>query len=137
MNLHCPTCGSSNTQKIAVAYEQSVRTSHRGYESISAFGASIAPPHFVNPLLAGFIFAVVWVALWFVGLTASESYQWFKDQAEWHSFLFCSAIILFLIAFVGACLYDLFIVTSARGEWRKNMVCRRCGHVWTPNGGAR
>ena len=71
MDLHCPSCNSSNTQNIEVAYEQSVRTSHKGFESVSAFGRKIAPPEFVNPLFAGFIFALVWVVFWFIGLTAA------------------------------------------------------------------
>ena len=137
MDLHCPSCNSSNTQNIEVAYEQSVRTSHKGFESVSAFGRKIAPPEFVNPLFAGFIFALVWVVFWFIGLTASESYRWFQAQTEWHVFMCDSAIVVFVIAFVGACLYDVFGVIPVRARWRKGMVCRRCGHVWLPRGDAR
>ncbi len=43
-NLSCPECGSNYTQSIAIAYARSVRTSDSGYESISVFGKSIAPP---------------------------------------------------------------------------------------------
>jgi hypothetical protein len=43
-DFSCPKCGSSYTQSIAVAYSRSVRSSDSGYDSISAFGKTLAPP---------------------------------------------------------------------------------------------
>ena len=137
MNLHCPSCGSSNTQNIEIAYEHSVRTSHNGYESVSAFGQSIAPPKIVNPFFAGFLITLLWLLFWFIGLITVESYRWFKEQDEWHVFLFDSAGVVFVIGLVATSIYDILAAIPARAEWRQAFVCRRCGQVWTPEGGAR
>ncbi len=40
----CDRCGSSNWQGVKIAFNQSVRRTTGGYESVSRFGESIAPP---------------------------------------------------------------------------------------------
>jgi len=131
----CDSCGSRDIQFLPVAYAQSIRHTDSGYESISEFGKSIAPPRersiIGGPLIEAlglgsaallglpFIFALLPIG--------SLERTTFLDKA-----VYFPALIIFFLAFFRRVAAAIEFNTVTRkpdvDRWRKTIVCRRCWH---------
>ena len=131
----CTQCGSSNWQSIELAYSQSARVSESGYQTISKFGQSIAPPEqrslFGAPLftatgLGGGVF--VFLPL----LVAEQQNSAHAAFSLFDSRIYVPAVLVAVIAFLAHLLVNVRYNTSQwpakYTKWQQYRVCRSCGH---------
>jgi len=131
----CDRCGSSNWQSIELAYLQSARVSETGYETISKFGQSIAPPEprstFGSPLFTGI--GVGSGALIFLPLLLRDALELSHAvSAMFDSRVFIPAALIgiaaFLVHLLANLAYNAKDWADEYGRWQQQSVCRSCGH---------
>ncbi len=134
ISLRCPRCGSRDCQTREIAFAQSHRRSAGGYESVSTFGKSVAPPPkrsvFWGPLGLGVglgcttLFGAAAIlgqdaSLGSVLAGASDS------RAVWTGI--ATGFLAFVAIAVRAALWNETVWRRLHVEWRTGAVCRRCG----------
>lgn len=136
-NFSCPKCGGANTQSITIAYARSVRSSDSGYESVSAFGKSIAPPEQrdekVGPTLIACLAAAACL-VFLPGLFGRFDVAELSDLT-----LFSWPVVLGscitgwaagLIVAYPAIRYNVAVWPGEFAKWEAQMVCNRCFNTW-------
>lgn len=137
-NLSCPECSSNYTQSISIAYARSIRISDSGYESITAYGRSIAPPQErderVRPTVVACFTATV--CLLFLadlfnqsGIPAISNLSTFS----WPVILGSCAIgwTAGLLDALPAIRYNVHVWPDLCAKWEDQMVCNRCFSIWS------
>ena len=132
MKLNCPTCHSSNTQNIKIAYSHAQRENERGYKTISKFGENLNPPQPADPIHYGGVAAILWGATWFFGLWYVESIE-YVFQLKTLLWLVLTSAFVFLLGIVRALTYNFRTYYGQEREWSKQYVCRRCGEIFLPD----
>ena len=131
----CTQCGSSNWQSVELAHSQSTRISESGYQTVSKFCQSLAPPEqrsiFGAPLFSAaglssgtLVFLPVLLTEQHGSLHAAESM--FDSQIYGPAFLV--AVIAFLIHLMVNVRYNISLWPAKYAKWQGCRVCRRCGH---------
>lgn len=131
----CARCGSSNWQSIELAYMQSARVSETGYETVSKFGQSIAPPEPRSTLGSPFFTAVGVAsgALIFLPVVLRDTLELSHAvSAIFDSRVYIPAVLIGIAAFFvqlfANLAYNTKIWAKEYGEWQQQRVCRACGH---------
>jgi len=131
----CTQCGSSNWQSIELAYSQSARVSESGYQTISKFGQSIAPPE-QRSLFGAPLFTAAGLgggAFVFLPLLLAEQHNSTHGavspfQSELYVPAFLVAVIAFLVHFLVNARYNTIQWPAKYAKWQQYRVCRSCGH---------
>lgn len=135
ISLRCPRCGSQDCQTCEVAFSHAHRRTEGGYQSISAFGESVAPPQkrstFWAPLGIGvgvgcttlFVASAIFSQDATLGSVLSGASD---SRAVW------TALAIGFVSFVAIALraaaWNETPWRDLHGAWRRGAVCRRCGH---------
>ena len=142
-NKACRKCGSKNWQSVEVAYLQSVRTTDRGNQSVSSFGASIAPPQprstVGGPLWTAF--GLFCGGLIFIPYFADRNIASPSAAAAMLSpAVYVPALIIAVVAFflhLGSALsYNAGHWQKDYRKWQSRFVCRTCGYTSPSSTGA-
>jgi len=131
----CPRCGSGNWQTVELAYNQAVRRTTGGYESVSRFAESIAPPRRRSevgvPLLTALgLGSATWLFLPLIpfgvpvdagSITSALSTQgWVPAVAV--------GVLAFAVHAGRNIAYNADYWERHYRKWRRERVCRSCGH---------
>ncbi len=131
----CDRCGSSNWQSIELAYMQSARVSETGYETVSKFGQSIAPPE-PRSTIAAPLFTAVGVGsgtlIFLPALLGDTLELTHAVSAIFDSRVYIPAALIGISAFIVHLLanlaYNAKDWSDNYGQWQRQRVCRSCGH---------
>lgn len=136
-DMQCPNCKGHNTQSIAIAYSQSVRTGDTGRQTISEFGQGLAPPMAKDEkLVPGIIACVVLGVCLFTlpdllnrtGIPALTDLSVVNWKVAAISCL--AAWTVGLLVAIPRIRYNVMELPSLLDEWERDAICRRCGHRW-------
>ena len=136
----CTKCGSSNWQSIELAYSQSARISETGYQTISRFGQSLAPPEqrslFGAPLftaagLGGGAFVFLPFLLAKQHNSTHTAFSLF--ESEIYVPAFSVAVVAFLVHLLVNFRYNFSQWPTKYAKWLQYRVCRTCGHRFSPS----
>lgn len=131
----CDQCHSPNLQSVELAHMQSVRVSETGYESVSRFGQSIAPPE-PRSTFGGPLFTAVGIAsgalIFLPALLGDTLGLTHAASAIFDSRIYIPAALIGAAAFVvhlfANLTYNAKVWANEYGEWKEQKVCRSCGH---------
>lgn len=120
-----------------VAFAQAHRRTAGGYESVSEFGQSVAPPErrsvFWGPLLiaVGAGCTGMFVRAYFIGDTPGleSSLRFLFDTAALRWGLGVGTLAL-VIRSATALAHNQVVWTEQYKKWKAGAVCRRCGHQY-------
>ena len=137
----CDRCGSSNWQGVKIAFNQSVRRTTGGYESVSRFGESIAPPP-KRSLFSGPLFSATGLScgtlLFLPAIRENDLSSAFMPARIMEPFSFKFALlvgaVVFFVQFAAAVRYNAIYWPAKHTEWSGGRVCRSCGHRFRPSG---
>ena len=135
--LTCPRCGSSDSQMRDVAFAQAHRRTDGGYQSISEFGQSVAPPQrepvFWGPFLIGVgagctaMFVRAYLIAETPGLESSLRHLFDPTALRWG---LAAGLLAFVIRSATAIAHNQVVWTEQYKKWKTGAVCRRCGHQY-------
>lgn len=133
----CPKCGSRYTQSIATAYSRSVRSSNSGYESISAFGRSLAPPkqrdEKIGSTLVACLTVVVCLAL-LPKVVGRLDIPLLSDLTVFSWPVILGSCVTGwaagLIVAYPAIRYNVRDWPREYAQWEAQVVCNRCSNTW-------
>lgn len=134
-SMQCPQCRSRYTQSVKIAYAQSVRISGNGYQSISEFGKNLEPPPPRSEFGPFFVVAMLVTSaamMLLPSLFELVDIKWLSGVSSFDWPVVIASVVLGLIAgtrsAVTAAVHNASVHAGEMREWKRGVVCRRCGH---------
>lgn len=134
-SMQCPRCRSRYTQSVKMAYTQSVRTGDNGYQSVSEFGKNLEPPPPRSEVAAFFVVAMLVTSAAIILLPALfelVEIKWLRGVSPFDWPVLVASMVLGLVAgarsAIAAAVYNASVHDGEMREWKRGVVCRRCGH---------
>jgi len=134
-SMQCPRCKSRYTQSVKMAYSQSVRTGDSGYQSISEFGKTLEPPPSRSEFGAFFVVAIMVTCATMIllpSLSEVVEIKWLSGISTFDWPVVVASVVLGLIAgarsAIAAAVHNASVHAGEMREWKRGVVCRRCGH---------